>query len=208
MSASARALVVYGSAGSGSVAVEAALTLLGAPYEVREGPAPDNPMAQVPSLILPSGEVMTESAAILVWLADSFPERRLGPAPASPRRPRFLRWMNFVSAAIYALYWVRDEPSRVVSDPTQEEIVKSRLHERIAACWRIMDGQTTPSPYLTGADLSVLDLYVTVVSRWSPGRAAFFAAAPRLAKVVRLVDEAPRLQALWADRFPLRTAER
>jgi glutathione S-transferase len=100
--------VVYGAQGTGSVPVEATLTLLGLPYRVVEAYGDDpalyaaNPMRQVPALILPGGELMTESAAILIWLADSHPEARLAPTMAAHARPAFLRWMAFVSAAIYA----------------------------------------------------------------------------------------------------------
>src|SRR3974377_2484033 len=94
--------IVYGSPGSGSVPVEAALTLIGAPYEVigetvlrdvARNPAifKVNPLGQVPALVLPGGEVMTESAAILIWLADRYPEARLAPLAAHERRPAFLR---------------------------------------------------------------------------------------------------------------------
>src|ERR1022692_4274853 len=111
--------IVYGRPGYGSAPVEAALTLIGLDYRVEEGAAwtaataPDglaavNPMRQIPALILPSGELMTESAAILIWLADAFPAAGLAPPVESPIRPAFLRWMVFASAAIYALYWVRD----------------------------------------------------------------------------------------------------
>ena len=74
-----------------------------------------NPMRQVPALVLRTGELMTESAAILTWLADSHPDSGLAPALTSPMRPRFLRWMNFISAQIYALYWVRDDLSRLAA---------------------------------------------------------------------------------------------
>ena len=73
-------------------------------------------MRQVPAMLLPNGELMTESAAILIWLADSHPEARLAPTMAAHARPAFLRWMAFVSSAIYALYWIRDEPRRIIDD--------------------------------------------------------------------------------------------
>lgn len=135
--------VVYGEAGS-SVAVEADLTLAGASYRVESAPAErlgstPNPMAQAPSLVLPAGELMTESAAVLVWLADSFPEQPLAPPPKNPARPQFLRRMSFVSAAIYALYWIRDESSGVVADPNQQSTVRAQVAERNTACWRSMD---------------------------------------------------------------------
>uniref|UniRef100_UPI00391827A3 glutathione S-transferase family protein n=1 Tax=Brevundimonas sp. TaxID=1871086 RepID=UPI00391827A3 len=118
---------LYGAAGSGSVPVEAAMTLIGLDYRVieavtwegeaeRDKVAVVNPMRQIPAMITPEGETITESAAILIWLADSHPKTRLGPGLDDPRRAQFLRWMTFISAAVYSMFWVRDVPSRLVGD--------------------------------------------------------------------------------------------
>ncbi len=204
--------VVYGAKGSGSVAVEATLRLLDKPYEVvereawkpadAERMASVNPMRQVPALVLPSGELVTESAAILIWLADSHPEARLSPALDDPRRPAFLRWMSFVSSQIYSLYWIRDDPSRLAADEAHKAVVLERTLERISDCWRKMDAQVSPGRYILGEDLTVLDLYVAMVSRWGPRRGRFYEDAPKMAEVVRRVDDDPRLAAFWLERHP------
>ncbi|MFI4974398.1 MAG: glutathione S-transferase family protein [Caulobacterales bacterium] len=205
--------IVHGARGTGSVMVEAALTLLALRYEVvergilREAERDAdlvkvNPMRQVPALVLPSGELMTESAAILIWLADSHPQARLSPSMAAAARPAFLRWMAFVSSAIYALCWVLDDPSRLIDGKDEQAAIRARTTARICECWEIMDAQVRPGRYILGDDLSVLDLYVTVVSRWSQRRRRFYQVAPKMAEVVRRVDADPRLQGLWAERFP------
>ena len=202
--------VVYGSKGSGSVAVEATLTLLGLPYRVIEiNPTTDgvedlrriNPMLQVPALALPGGQLMTESVAILIWLADDHPEARLAPTMAAHTRPAFLRWMALV-ASLYALYWIRDDTSRVVDDPALGEEAGRRIDARMLDGWRSMDAQVDPGRFILGDDLTVLDLYVAVVTRWRPGRRRIFEGAPKLAEVIRRVDADPRLTAFWAERFP------
>jgi GST-like protein len=48
----------------------------------------------------------------------------------------------------------------------------------------------------------VLDLYVTVISRWAPGRARFHEEAPGMSEVFRRVDQDQRLAGFWAERFP------
>jgi GST-like protein len=204
--------VVYGAPGTGSIPVEAALTLLDLPYRLADGVMWDrgtteavaavNPMRQLPAVILPGGELMTESAAILIWLADDHPEARLAPTMAQLSRPAFLRWMSFCSAAIYSLYWIRDDPSRLADTEAGQALVKARTAERILDCWRVMEAQVDPGRYLLGDDLTVLDLYVTVMSRWGPRRRGFYEAAPKMARVVRRVDADPRLAGLWAERFP------
>lgn len=205
--------VVHGAPGSGSAAVEAALTLIGAPWRLVDlkqwtDVQTDaemgrlNPQRQVPALVLPNGEVMTESAAILIHLADTHPEARLAPRPEAPERAQFLRWMVYIPAQIYSMYWVRDVPSRLTEGPEAAEVIRTRTAERIADCWRMMDQQANPGRYIVGDALSVLDLYVAVVSRWTPRRRRFYEAAPKLAEVVRRVDAEPRLAAFWAERFP------
>ena len=208
-------LTLFGAKGSGAVPVEAALTILGQSYRLIDAVTWDtdhpesgdqvltaNPMRQVPALVLASGEAITESAAILIWLAEQHPQARLAPQPGDPRRAQFLRWMSFVSAAIYSLYWVKDDPSRLVPDPAGHPALEARVLDRVADCWRIMGEQTAPGRYILGDELSVLDLYVAVVSRFRPRRKRFYAVAPNLEAVVRRVDEDPRLQALWAERMP------
>jgi GST-like protein len=206
--------VVFGAAGTGSVMVEAALTLLGLPYRVvettifTEGGEDDealrraNPMMQVPALILPGGELMTESAAILIWLADAHPEAGLAPTMASHARPAFLRWMAFLSAAIYAMYWIRDDPTRLIDDPAIGAVAKARIGDRFVDCWRVMNDAVDPGRYILGDELTVLDLYVAVISRWAGGRGRFNEAAPKLRIVAERVDADPRLTAFWAERFP------
>src|SRR4051794_13898555 len=116
--------VLYGGPGTGAVAVEAALRIAGEPYELVDAPndadldkvLSANPMRQVPALTFPDGETLTESAAILLRVAELHPETKLAPAVDAPTRGAFLRWMSFVSSAIYAHYWLKDDPSRLVPD--------------------------------------------------------------------------------------------
>ncbi len=209
--------LVYGAEGSGSLPVEAALTLIGAPYrleeivtyaseEERRRMAPHNPMRQAPVLVTPGGETITESAAILIWLAERHPEARLAPPPGDPMRAQFLRWMCFIPAAIYSMYWVRDVPSRLVGDdPEAQGQMDRRTLERISECWAVMESQITPAGrFLLGDEVSVLDLYMAVVSRWRPLRARFHEVAPRLGEVARRVDALPGLAAFWPRRFAFR----
>ena len=205
---------LYGAPGSGATPVHAALTLIGAAVDVvdvapwqgeseRQKLAAVNPLRQAPALVLPSGEVMTESAAILMWLAERHPEARLAPPADHPLRAQYLRWMVYLPAAIYSMFWAHDEPSRLAADAAAEAVVLERTKERIAECWRLMDAQVPRgTPYLMGDSLGVLDLYVTVASRWTPRRQRFYREAPRIAEVVRRVDADPRLEDFWAARFP------
>ena len=112
---------------TGSMIVEAALALAKLPHEVEmipyvePGPQRDrllalNPLGQVPTLLLPDGRVMTESAAIILHIADAAPQAGLAPAAMDPARPMFLRWLAFVVAALYPTFTYGDDPKRWAGD--------------------------------------------------------------------------------------------
>lgn len=206
-------LILYGAAASGSIAVEAALTLLGIPFELvdamtwadedaRQRVAKHNPMRQVPTLVLPGGEIMTETAAILLYLADAFPQSRLAPAATAPTRAQFLRWMFYVSSAIYSLHWIKPDEARIGAPPSARQAVVDAVHDRIAFCWQTMDAQLTPGKYLQGDELTMLDLYVNAISRFGPWRPCFYEVAPRMTPAVKRVDADPRLKDFWLRRYP------
>jgi GST-like protein len=190
-----------------SIAVEAALTLLGVPYSLVEGAtwaeasarervAPQNPMRQVPTLVLPDGEVMTESAAILLYLADAHQHSRLAPSTSEPLRRQYLRWMVYVSSAIYSLHWIEPDVRRIGAPLERRDAVVNAVHDRIAFCWSSMDAQLNPGSYLLGDQLTVLDLYVTVVSRFG-----FAAVALRRQPARRpTTPSAPRATHPWLPR--------
>ena len=157
--------LLHGAKGWGSVVVEAALVLMGQAYRTVDLPqgvyahddqelARVNPLRQVPALVLPSGELLTETAAILLWLTEQHPEAGLAPAPGAPERGEFLRWMAYVPGQIYPMYWVRDVPSRLAEGEAAEAVIKTRTAERIADCWAMMESQISPGCYILGSSPS------------------------------------------------------
>ena len=202
---------VYGAADSGSVVIEAALTWMGLPYRVVEaapwGPPEQrailekvSPLGQVPVLELPDGQRLTESVAILLWLADSKEGRTFAPGPGHPDRATFLRWLIFIPANIYAMYTIKDNVAEWVSDGEAQTELTAKTIDRVAAMWRVMEAEVEPAPYIFGDDPTFLDLFVAVASRWTPRRNAFYPACPKLGAMVRRLDADPRLSTLWGER--------
>jgi GST-like protein len=110
--------------------------------------------------------------------------------------------MIFVSSAIYSLHWIKPDVQRIGAPPPLREAVVTAVHERIAHCWGLMDAQLSPRNFLLGDDMSVLDLYVAVVSRFGPWRERFYRVAPKMSGAIQRVDSDPRLARLWDERFP------
>jgi Glutathione S-transferase, N-terminal domain len=87
-----------------------------ASHAAREGLRSLNPVSQVPTLVLPDSQVMTESAAIALHLADLSGRDGLVPGPATSERAVFLRWLVFLVANIYPTFTYADDPSCFVKD--------------------------------------------------------------------------------------------
>jgi glutathione S-transferase len=196
---------LYSHDGSGGFAVEAALVKAGAPYKViavdtakGEQNRPDfvaiNPMRQVPVLVLPDGTVMTESAAIVIHLANSFPEKELAPRPATPAHARFLRWMFFMAANLYEGDLRYFYPDRYTADPAGIPGVKAAGAAHMKQSFSIIEETAlSPGPFLCGADLTLADVYLAMLTAWSPEPVA----SRRLLAVRDAVAADPLYGPLW-----------
>jgi GST-like protein len=193
--------------GAGSDIVEAALTLCGAPFRVtaaspwEDGPGRDrltalNPQCQVPTLVLPDGTVMTESAAMILHLADHYPAAGLVPDTDAASRPFFLRWLIFLVATLYPTFTMGDDPSRWVSDEVARLELRRRSDEAREAMWRQVEA-AAGTPWFLGDRFSALDLYIAAMVRWRPRPAWFAQHCPRVSAIADATRSLPGLQAIF-----------
>jgi GST-like protein len=199
---------VLGCKGCGSAIVEAALTLANIPYDREEAdystPAGRdrllqlNPLAQVPTVILPDGTVMTESLALVLHIHDLVPQLGLVPAVGDPARPTALRHLAFLIAAVYPTFTYGDEPAKWVGDAGPA--LRESTHAHRKRLYEYLDG-IAGAPHFLGDRFSALDVYVAVMTRWQPGRAWFAQHTPKLLAIAKRLDEDPRLKAVWTLNF-------
>lgn len=203
---------LYARNGWGSAIVEAQLAFYGVAHERRVVDSPFtsaeareelsrfNRLAQLPTLILPDGQVMTESAAITLYLADATGSAALVPGPAEAGRPAFLRWLVFLVANIYPTFTYGDVPSRFVEVESAHEPFRASLDAYAHRLWSMVE-EAAAGPWFLGTRFSALDIYVGVMTQWRPGRDWFGANAPRLAAIAEAVDAEPRFAQVWERNF-------
>jgi GST-like protein len=139
---------LWGRAGWGSTIVEAQLVWYGLPYtfeavdDLFRTPDADaklkkvNPLAQVPTLEMPDGSVMSESAAITLLLADITAKDSLVPPANAKERGKFLRWLVFIVANIYPTFTYADDPSRFVSVSAARDPFRAATDAYAQRLWR------------------------------------------------------------------------
>jgi GST-like protein len=204
---------LYGKAGWGSVIIEAQLELAKLPYRIEEvdplESAADrdrlvtfNPLAQLPTLILPDGQVMTESAAITLHIGDRAPQAGLVPPPGDKTRDAFLRWLVFIVANVYPMFTVGDDTSRFVSDPIAQKELRVSTENYKARSWQIVESNIVPKPWFLGTRFSALDIFAATITRWRPRREWYKENCPKLYGVALAADGEPRLAKVWKRNFP------
>lgn len=200
---------LYGRPGSGSVVVEAMLEAAGAPYEVelvertQGGRIPQNiarinPLGQVPALTLPDGTVMTESAAILLYLADKYPETELAPAQNAPERAPYLRWLVYLAANIYMTDLRAYYPDRYTSDQNGGKYVKAAALARMAHEWEVYAEALDDKPFILGERMCVADVYAAMLATWNLDVPGFFKKHPNVRAMYDRVTAHPAIARAWA----------
>jgi GST-like protein len=204
---------LFGAKGCGNAAIEALLELADVRHERVEAtpweasPATErlralNPLGQVPTLVLDDDTVITESAAMVLWLATQHPAL----APAAPAaRAELHRWVVFLATNVYAALGVGDHPELWLpaADDATRAALKAGADERVKNAWSILERGVArhPGPFLLGESLTALDVYAAMLARWRPGRDWLASACPRVAAATARAEAHPVVARVWARHF-------
>lgn len=119
-----------------------------------------NPMGKIPAIVA-DGTVITETPAIIAWLADAFPQAGLAPPVGSPERGTWYRWLFFGGSCF--------EPAlldRMLNRPEPENKMAlgwGSYQAVLTALERALD----PGPYLLGDGFSAADVYIGAQLNWA-----------------------------------------
>ena len=148
-----------------------------------------NPLGQVPTLILPNGDVMTESAAMLLYLSERVPAAKLAPTIRDRDRTQFLRWLVFLVAAVYPTFTYGDDPKRwLAGDEQAGKKLRASTDDHRKMLWKFIEKQIK-GPWVLGRKKSALDFYVWSMSHWRPGREWMASNCPKLHAIARHVKD-------------------
>src|SRR3954470_23375882 len=198
---------LYARAGSGSAIVEVLLEEIKADYRIETvgrgddapaGYADINPLGQVPTLILPDGTVMTESAAITIYLADQFPALGLAPDLDSPQRPEYLRWLIFLATNVYVSDLRIYYSERYSTDPSHGRGIRDAAVERMAREWDVYAAALGQKPFILGDSISAVDLYAAMLATWNVDVPVFFRRHANIKAMYDRVRRRPSVSKVWA----------
>jgi glutathione S-transferase len=114
----------------------------------------------VPTLELDNGERLTEGPAIVQYIADQVPGKKLAPANGTFDRSRLQEWLNFTTSEIHKTY-------SPLFNPAVPEEYKSMAKAKLLDRYRWVDSQLEGKSYLMGDAFSVADAYLFTVTNWA-----------------------------------------
>ena len=201
---------VYARPNWGSVFVEALLALANEPYELIDVDISDssadsakhtevNLRAQLPTIVTPDGTVVTESHKIAFYIAERAPPGLLAPPPGDRLHLAYRSWQInlgvFVDSEIIfdtLARWADGEEGRAASK-TREDALRKKLLPPFES--------SAEEPWFLGVRFSTLDVFVSIMTRWSPDRDWYRENCPKLHAIAVAVDRLPPLKEIWARNF-------
>ena len=203
-----RMYTLYYSPGTASMAVHLALLEIGAPHELRlidfdaRGQKDAeylrlNPNGLVPTLVI-NGTAYYECAALLLLLGERHPEADLAPAPGAHDRGLYLQWMLHLANTLQPAFrqWFYPADFGPIEDA---DTMREYARRRIESVWERLDAHLAANgPHVLGERHGIVDLYATMLMRWSRNMPKPADRWPALAALAARIKSRPAWKRLYA----------
>lgn len=201
--------VLYYSPGACSMAAHVALEEAGAPYELKPvnlgegeqtkpGYLAINPRGRVPALAI-NGEVLTENAGILVYLAAKYPKAKLLPDdPAA--RGRAAEWMSWLASTVHVWFAHLWRPGRYTDERMAAPAMQAKAKAELAKCFADIEKRLGRFPFAAGETFSVADAHLFVFAVWGRRLGLWSPQGmPALARWAEKMRQRPSVRKMLAD---------
>ncbi|MBV7516107.1 Glutathione S-transferase GST-6.0 [compost metagenome] len=169
-------LKLFYAPGTCSLASHIALEEAGADYEARrvdfstaEQTKPDylavNPKGRVPALLTDRG-VITETPAILTYIAETHPAANLAPRGDAFAFAQLQSFMNYLCSTVHVAHAHGRRGARWADDPAAHEAMKAKVASNMAACFELIENKMFEGPFVLGETYSVADPYLFTIAGW------------------------------------------
>jgi glutathione S-transferase len=172
-------LKLYYSPGSCALASHLALEEAGADYEAirvdfkageQTQPAylAINPKGRVPALVTDRG-ILTESPAILAYIAQTHPQARLAPFDDPFALGQVQAFNSYLCSTVHVAHAHGPRGYRWADDAAAQEAMKRKLPENVAEAFGLIESKMLPGPWVMGEQFSICDPYLFTLGRWLEG---------------------------------------
>lgn len=147
-----------------------------------------NPKGYVPLLELDDGQRLSEGPAIVQYIADRVPDRKLAAPWGTMERYRQIEWLNFIASEIHKSF-------SPMFNPAIPDEAKAVFRQRVTGRLEWVNQQLEGRAYLMGDAFSVPDAYLFTVTSWTRVTGIDLAPLPHLSAFMARMAARPAVQA-------------
>ncbi|TWO70707.1 glutathione S-transferase family protein [Caenimonas sedimenti] len=127
-----------------------------------------NPKGRVPALVTERG-VLTETPALLLYIAQTFPQAGLAPLDDPFALARVNEFNSYLCATVHVAHAHKGRGYRWVDDEAAIEAMKKKVAQNMTDCFALIESRMLAGPWVLGERFSICDLYLFTLSTWLPG---------------------------------------
>lgn len=157
-----------------------------------------NPLGRVPALAV-DGVVLTENAAILAFIAQSFPHAGLAPIDDPLAFARVQGFNVFLASTVHPHHSHGVRGSRWADDPAAIAAMKAKVPQTVGDCFALIETDWLRGPWVMGETYSICDPYLFTIARWLEGDGVDPARFPKVEAHRRRMAERPAVRKVLAD---------
>ena len=138
--------------------------------------------------------MLLQNAAIMGYIADSFPQAGLGGDGSPRQRAEATRWLAFVNSDVHPAFSPLFAPGKFIADESQFDAIRAAAHKRLRGLFETADKQLADKPWLAGFR-SFADPYFYITLRWAAGTKVDLSGLDNLAAYKARMDADAGVQA-------------
>ena len=124
-----------------------------------------NPKGRVPSLLTPRG-ILTETPAILAFIAQSMPEAALAPLDDAFSFARVQEFNAYLCSTVHVAHAHRMRGERWADDPSAIAAMQRKVPQTVTACFDLIERGMFVGPWVMGDAYSICDPYLFTLTQW------------------------------------------
>jgi glutathione S-transferase len=202
-------LKLYYAPGTCALASHIALAEAGADYtaekldmKANQQNSPDylkiNPKGRVPTLVTDRG-VLTETPAILAYIAQTFPQAKLAPLDDAFAFAQAQAFNSYLCATVHVAHAHKLRGARWATEETTFADMKRMVPKTVGACFALIERDMLKGPWVMGEQYTVCDPYLYTIGTWLEGDGVDIAALPKVADHRKRMEERPAVRKVLAE---------
>jgi glutathione S-transferase len=157
-----------------------------------------NPKGRVPSLVTDKG-VLTETPAMLAFIAQSFPAAKLAPTEDPFAFAQAQAFNSYLCSTVHVAHAHKMRGHRWADDPAALAEMKRKVPESVSACFDLIEHKMLQGPWVMGEAYTVCDPYLFTLARWLDGDGVDLTRLPRVVEHRHRMSERPAVSKVLAE---------